>query len=431
MTETSRFTPWRSHATSNPHNAAADIHESIRNAPQQAQAAAIASLEGREELGNAFVEARNTSTPLSSIPYMLKDLFNVAGRLTGAGTSFLGEAVGPAPNDSALQKLLQGLSAVYAGKTQLNEFAYGLDGMNAHHGNCPNPVDVTRISGGSSSGSAWAVRRGIVPLAFGTDTGGSVRVPAALCGVYGVRLRPNHLAREGVVPLSTTFDSVGWFTELPTDAATTWEAVEKVTAVPSWGGRILYLGRDDVVLDHELRGRYRDLATRLGGDNALAREAQELDTYLAQQNDLHLFAYNVIGSTDAYAFHKDLLPRYGDRYEPRVRKLIERGREWTEEDIERARMIQAETETMLRRFLETYDAVVCPATHTVAPRYEDAGTDYRTRILSLNVAGSLARLPIVTVPVFTESRLSGGLQFMLHPDRHDTGVALLRHLSNG
>ncbi|NBC31025.1 MAG: amidase [Spirochaetes bacterium] len=431
MTQSSRFTAWKSKAGSQPVNAAAGIHESIRNAPPQAQAAAIARVEDRDELGDAFARSAREAAPLSGIPYMLKDLFNVAGQVTGAGATFLGEAVGAAQDDSALHKLLQGLGGVYAGRTHLNEFAYGLDGMNAHHGNCPNPVDVTRISGGSSSGSAWAVRRGVVPVAFGTDTGGSVRVPAALCGLYGVRLQPDRLAREGVVPLSKTFDSVGWFTEFPHDAASTWEALGHVSAARAWGGRMLYLGRTDTVHSTELQTRYRDLAARLGGETALGTEAQELDAYLAAQNDFHLFSYNVIGSADAYEFHKAYLDQYGDRYEPRVRKLIERGRDWTEDEIERARVIQRETESVILRFLESYDALVCPATHVVAPRFEDAGADYRTRILRLTVAGSLARVPVVTVPVFTEDGLSGGLQFMLHPERHDTGIALLRHLSDG
>jgi Asp-tRNA(Asn)/Glu-tRNA(Gln) amidotransferase A subunit family amidase len=342
------------------------------------------------------------------------------------------------------------------GKTHLNEFAYGLDGMNAHYGNGTHPWDTGRISGGSSSGSAWAVGRGVTPLAFGTDTGGSVRVPAALCGVYGVRLEPNDLVHDGVFPLSQTFDTAGWFTAVPEDAATFWEALSSVDgevrlSPEEWSGRILYAPREDVLDEPALERLYRDALPLLAshqaasggrdgahqGDRAGAKAtggpsdpaSAELERYLRESGHDHVTAYNVIGSSDAYSVHAPYLEEYADRYEERVRLLIERGAHWPRGERERAREIQRSTEEHLRGLLSKYDAIVLPTTHVVAPPFAEAGFDFRRRILALTAPASLARVPVVTVPVFREDGLSGGLQVLIHPERPGLGVSLLRHLA--
>ena len=444
----------------NPRSAAERIRNAIQAAPPKAKAAAFAEIEDTEGLEARFSEVEEEAGPerpspqdtaprgvaaniwdsglksreLYKIPYMLKDLFNLAGRVTRAGATFLQEAHGPAKEDSLLVRRLREAGAVFAGKTNLNEFAYGLDGMNAHYGNCPHPWDSARISGGSSSGSAWAVGRRVVPLAFGTDTGGSIRVPAALCGVYGVRMEPNELAVEGVIPLSETFDTVGWFTDSPEVSAAVWRTLaddrEHATADPS---RMIYVPRSAVVEDQEMAAHYRRAADRFelnsSGQSTDAVSVSEIAAWIDEHTDEHVAAYNIIGSSEAYAYHEPLLEQWGDRYEPRVRELIERGARWTEEDRAWARSVQAHTEGRLLEYLSAAEAIVMPTTHVTAPRFEEADQEYRRRILALTALGSLGRVPIVTVPVFVTDRLSGGLQFLVHPQRRSLVPAILHMVS--
>ena len=462
--QSNTFHAWLDLIRSDPDGAADAIVRTLEDVPEAVRRACIAGREGEAALRDAFRGARQLARDheLSGIPYMLKDLFDVAGLPTHAGGTFLPEVTGPVAQDSRLKRALDRLGAVMVGKTHLNEFAYGLDGMNAHYGNGTHPWDIDRISGGSSSGSAWAVGRGVTPLAFGTDTGGSVRVPAALCGVYGVRLEPNDLVHDGVCPLSQTFDTAGWFTAAPEDAATFWKALASVDgevrlSPDEWSGRILYAPREDVLDDPELQRLYQDAlpllafgpteegarkpprpvdrarhADHANAETSAARPdhaSTDLERYLRESSHDHVTAYNVIGSSDAYTVHAPYLTEYADRYEERVHLLIERGAHWPREERERAREIQRSTEEHLRGLLSEYDAIVSPTTHVVAPPFAEAGFDFRRRILALTAPASLARVPVVTVPVFREDGLSGGLQILIHPERPGLGVSLLRHLA--
>lgn len=422
---------WKLYLRDSPQQAAGLIHRRLEGVSAATRRAAIATIEPREKLGNAFSQPPREGQVLSGIPYMLKDLFNLRGAVTGAGATFLEDAEGPAAEDCLLKQRLDGLGAVPVGRTQLNEFAYGLDGMNAHFGNCPHPHDEDRISGGSSSGSAWAIGRGVVPLAFGTDTGGSVRVPAALCGVYGVRLAPGPLSREGVFPLSRSFDSAGWFTRTARDAAEVWRALDDSAAPGNRErfdpARVLVVSAEELIDDPELGERYRRRRSTLGMPEE-TEAGRELAEWLRERRDAEILAYNVIVSTEAYAYHRHYLARWGDRYEERVRLLIERGARWSPEERRRAEEVRYETESRILAALESYHAIVLPATHTVAPPFAEAGQEFRRRILALTVPGSLARTPAVTLPVLREDGLSGGLQFLFHPKRSALAVDLLERL---
>jgi amidase/aspartyl-tRNA(Asn)/glutamyl-tRNA(Gln) amidotransferase subunit A len=173
----------------------AAAHEMLRRVaalPDTQRRAAIATLPDETILTARFAAVPRSSPPslLGGVPYFLKDLFDVAGEPTLAGSLFLPE-VRPAPaRESALVRGLRDAGAVLGGKAHLHEFAYGLTGENVHSGDVEHPRFPGRTSGGSSSGSAALVAAGVVPLAIGTDTGGSIRVPAAFCGLFGFRLTP-------------------------------------------------------------------------------------------------------------------------------------------------------------------------------------------------------------------------------------------------
>ena len=150
--------------------------------------------------------------PLAGLTFAAKDLFDVAGHTTGAGNPTWLATHPPATATASAVKALLDAGARLVGKTITDELAFSINGENAHYGTPLNTKAPQRIPGGSSSGSASAVAGGAVPLALGTDTGGSVRVPAAFCGIYGFRPTHGRVSLDGVTPLAPSFDAVGWFT---------------------------------------------------------------------------------------------------------------------------------------------------------------------------------------------------------------------------
>ena len=170
--------------------------------------------------------SRNTAVKdglLGGIPYACKDLFDVAGQVTTAGSRVLEDNL--AERDADAVRAMQRAGAIYLGKLNLHEFAYGATGENPHYGTPPNPYDHGRLAGGSSSGSAAALGFGLCAAALGTDTGGSGRAPAALCGLVGFKPTFGRVSTEGVIPYSWSLDHVGTFSRTAGDAALLFEAL--------------------------------------------------------------------------------------------------------------------------------------------------------------------------------------------------------------
>src|SRR5688500_4691761 len=168
-----------------PSAAARELHRRVAALlPPVQQRAVIAHLFTEDELATRFAAAP-AGSPLARVPFLVKDLFDVGGLPTFAGSTFLPEVRPTRAHDGAFVHAFANAGGVIAGKTHMHEFAYGITGENPNYGDCEHPHFPGRTTGGSSSGSAAAVAAGIVPLALGSDTGGSVRVPAAFCGLFG------------------------------------------------------------------------------------------------------------------------------------------------------------------------------------------------------------------------------------------------------
>ncbi|MGD1879287.1 MAG: amidase family protein, partial [Kiloniellaceae bacterium] len=181
----------------------------------------------------AFVEAFDLpgagDGPLAGLTFGAKDLFDVAGHRTGCGNPTWAATHEPATAHARAVALCLDAGADLRGKTHTDELAYSLMGANAHYGTPVNPAAPDRLPGGSSSGSAAAVAAGLVDFALGSDTGGSVRLPASFCGLYGLRPTHGRIDVSGMVPLAPSFDAVGWF------AASVW-VMSSVAGVLSPGG---------------------------------------------------------------------------------------------------------------------------------------------------------------------------------------------------
>jgi len=194
---------------------------------------ALEQIEADDERFNCFtavyrdqvLAAANASGPLGGVPFAAKDLYDVAGRTTRAGSKIYADNP-PAARDATAVARLKAAGAVLVGATNMDEFAFGFTTENPHNGPTRNPRDPARIAGGSSGGSAAAVAAGMVPLALGSDTNGSVRVPAALCGVYGLKPTYGRLSRAGVAPLAWSFDHVGVFARTARETARAYDALQ-------------------------------------------------------------------------------------------------------------------------------------------------------------------------------------------------------------
>ena len=397
------FSDWQQLA---PEAAAREFRDRVDQRLNPAQRrATLAALVDESALAAAFAAAP-AGSPLRGVPYLLKDLFDVAGMPTFAGSSFLPE-VRPTPDrDSGIVGELRAAGAVLAGKTQLFEFAWGLTGENAHFGDCELPQFPGRTSGGSSSGAAAAVPADNVPLAIGTDTGGSTRVPAAFCGIFGFRGAPHSSHISDAVALSPRFDTAGWFTRTAWDLSTAIEALVGLRTserVP----RGCYL--EVPGLDPEVEIACRAAAAALAEPADTGTRSELLATFSASAE-----VYGVLAGTETCKIHKKWADRYKDRYGPLVRDRIERARAISKAQVAAVEPSHESLKVNWTKFFLAYDFLVMPATPFPALAKADCTHANRLRLLNLTAPASLVGLPVLTIPVPLPSGLSTGLQVVLN-----------------
>ncbi len=375
---------------------------------------------------------------LTGVPFVVKDLFDLAGEVTGCGSAVLLDALSPEParEDALLVRRLKDSGAVPLGRAQMNEFAYGLDGKNSYTGDCLHPLDSARISGGSSSGSAWAVAAGIVPVALGTDTGGSVRVPAAICGIYGYRPAWSEAATEGVFPLANSFDTAGWFTAGARDMAILLrELVLPVEHSPaesadgSKPGRYWYYLPPEVNLQEELHQRIlrwsEDLSAESRGKIEIVPAPDRWTTKAERIMRESHQAYNVVGSREAWNVHREWLDRYQEYYQPVVWGLIDRGRHWSEERVAWARTVVSEMKDLLTEATREAAGLVIPAVPVPTPGTDEIDSAFREQTLRLSTPGSMSGFPVLSVPVHVDAIRSGGVQVIVGPGAEEQLLGLL------
>ncbi|MGF1453491.1 MAG: amidase family protein [Opitutales bacterium] len=370
--------------------------------------AVFAHLPDTETLRERFRRAESAKGPLQGVPVAVKDNFHAAGHPTGAGSAFFAELHGEVSDDANLVADAKNLGAVVAGKTQLNEFAYGLSGRNDHFGDCPHPVVSRGATGGSSSGSAAAVASGACPLALGTDTAGSLRVPAAWCGLFSLRVPRRDWSTQGVVPLAPSIDTAGWLAGSAEDMLLASENL-----LGRGGSRVgkrlkvMSLLQHAGALDLELREALEELDVQLD-----VTSEPEGAAYLAFNLVGADYAYNILSSHEAWHVHAEWLDEYKARYSERVWQRIDRGRHWSAQELEMANKKKNSVTQAFKDIFLNYDAVVLPAVPMPTPPLRMVNEPVRNRLVQLNAPASLARLPVLTVPLKLADGRSGGAQII-------------------
>jgi aspartyl-tRNA(Asn)/glutamyl-tRNA(Gln) amidotransferase subunit A len=313
-------------------------------------------------------KAGYVASPLAGLPVSIKDLFDVAGEVTLAGSRALDDAPA-APTDAPIVARLKAAGAVIIGRTNMTEFAFSGVGINPHYGTPGNPYDRSLIPGGSSAGAPVSVADGMAAVAIGTDTGGSVRIPAALCGLVGFKPTQYRVPRDGAVPLSTTLDSIGPIGVSVaccalTDAVIAGEPAELPAAMPIDG---LRLGIPKTVMLEDLESPVASAFERALSVLSHAG-ARVVELPLEMLRDYARI--NIKGGlpvAEAFAWHEKLIERRGQDYDPRIRTRIAGGREMTA--AEYIRLVNARVD-FIRRFdaeTEGFDALVMPTVPMTAP----------------------------------------------------------------
>jgi aspartyl-tRNA(Asn)/glutamyl-tRNA(Gln) amidotransferase subunit A len=307
--------------------------------------------------------------PLDGAIVTIKDLFDVAGEPTRAGSKILAEEAPPAAADATIVRRLRAAGAVIVAKTNMTEFAFSGVGANPHFGTPGNPRDRKRVPGGSSSGAAVAVVDGIGEIAIGTDTGGSVRIPAALTGIVGFKPSRQRIPTDGAFPLSTTLDSIGPLARTVTDCAKADAVMAGADFVPLEPLAVagLRIGIAQGVpldrLDATVAAAFAAAIGRL--ENAGVRVSDE--TLSLFDDWAAVNAKGGVAPPEAYAIHRDRIARRGGDIDPNVRVRIERGGDVGVADYidmlrERRHLVRA-----MDARLSGLDALIMPTTAIVAP----------------------------------------------------------------
>jgi aspartyl-tRNA(Asn)/glutamyl-tRNA(Gln) amidotransferase subunit A len=374
-----------------------------------------------------------TLGPLHGLPIALKDNIDTAGVRTTVGSAFFADQV--PERDAEVARRLREAGAVLLGKVTLHEFAYGATNQNPHHGFCRNPWDLERIPGGSSGGSGAAVAAGLCATALGTDTGGSVRIPASLNGVSALRPTNGRVSNRGVFPITWTFDTVGPLARAAVDVALVFSVLAGFD--PEDPGSVEHppddvLGRLDQGLEglrigvpgnfffEEVDDEVAD-SVRAAADLMASRGAAVEEIELPGAERAHETTTRMIWA-EAYAIHRRRLAEQPELFGEDVRRRLALGAEVSGADYAEYRQWAQQWRRTMERVFESVDLILTPAAGTTAPLAAESETIETTRRLTrLTYAWSLAGLPALAAPCGLDSAgLPIGLQLGAAPFREGT-----------
>jgi len=360
-----------------------------------------------------FLETQSHAAtgPLQGLSFAAKDLFDVGGLPTTAGNPDFAERWGLPRRDAWAVAALKQAGAKLIAKTHTHELAYGITGINPHFGTPQNPKVLGGIPGGSSSGSAVAVAAGLVPVALGSDTAGSVRIPASFCGAYAYRPTHGAIPTEGMVPLAPSYDTVGLLAADP-EPMLRFARVLLADALPVVGFDRAVILRDALELCVPeaqaatlwVAGKLESLGIKIEEKSlGLLQEARETQ--------------RVLQGAQAWGFHQKWLEEKQPRLGADVRRLLEMASSYSPGEIGRALSEQARLRSEMGAWLEPGALVLLPATPGAAPQLADLqateqALEFRWRTLSLTCYASVLGAPVVTVPAAQPGEKPIGVQLV-------------------
>ncbi|MBN8912217.1 MAG: AtzE family amidohydrolase [Rhizobiales bacterium] len=376
----------------------------------------------------------NALGPLAGVPYAVKNLYAIAGISTRAGSK-ISAADPPAAGDALLVSRMKAAGAVLLGALNMGEYAYDFTGENAHYGPSRNPLDTTRMTGGSSGGSAAAVAAGFVPVSLGSDTNGSIRVPAAFCGLYGLKPTYGRLPRTGTFPFCDSLDHVGPFARSVADLALVYDALRgHDPSDPVCADRPAEVLTPAIVMGHAgLRiavatGYFRADADP-GALAALDRAAKALgatgEIDIPQAAEARAAAF-LITNAEGSALHLERIRHRPADFDPDTRDRFIAGALLPASWYVAAQRFRRMFENILADIFRRYDVILAPATPTSAPRLGQKTLTIGGKEVPLRAHMgiytqpiSFIGLPVAAVPIRSGAAMPYGIQVIAPPWRED------------
>ena len=376
------------------------------------------------------------SGPLHGLTFAAKDIFDVAGHVTGGGNPDWKATHDPAQAHAWVVDALAGAGAAMVGKTLTDELTRGIFGENMHYGTPVNPKAPQCVPGGSSSGSASAVAGGLVDLALGSDTGGSVRVPASFCGIYGLRPTHGRIPLEGILLQAPSFDTIGWFAR---DAGTFARAGAVVLAGSSEivGGEDglrpgrLIIAEDafqlaDPAVAAALRPHVDRMASLLGGSSTEKLASQCLAHWSAQQQ--------VLQGREAWESVRDWIDLVNPRFSYEVSERYALAKAILDEEVEAAAAARKDIVARMEQVLAGGGIICLPTTVSPAPlkgQRVSERHDLRLRNSQLTSIAGLAGVPQLSLPLAEMDGRPVGLSLMAWRGGDEILIALAQEMESG
>jgi amidase len=350
--------------------------------------------------------------PLAGLSVAVKDMYAIKGERTGAGNpDWLASQQPATAHAAAIQKLLDA-GATVIGKTICDEFFYSVAGINAHYGTPTNVRAPGRIPGGSSSGSAAAAAAGVCDFALGSDTGGSVRIPASLCGLYGIRTTLGRVDTKGAMDMSPSFDTIGWL-------APTAGVFRRVGRVLLGGdantapvGKLLIADDAFAQADAPVAALLRDALAAMAGALPSAKPIR-----IAPDGGLDVWrdAVRIIQAHEIWQVYGRFVEEKHPRFGPGVAERMQIAAQITKAQADAAREVHAAARDHIRGQVGPGTVVAMPTAPCIAPRIDTPAAEqesYRIRVMRLTCIAGLGGLPQVSIPVGTVSGCPVGLSLI-------------------
>jgi AtzE family amidohydrolase len=385
---------------------------------------------------DAAIAAGQNAGPLAGVPFAVKNLFDVRGLPTRAGSK-INRDLAPSPRDATLIERMEAAGAVLVGALNMGEYAYDFTGENVHDGASRNPHDPSRMTGGSSGGSGGAVGGGLVPIALGSDTNGSIRVPSSFCGIFGLKPTYGRLSRARSFPFVASFDHLGPFARSVGDLALAYDAMQGpdaddaacTTRLPE---PVTSLLTEDIGgLRIAIAGGYFQTNVFPEATAAVARVAKALgitrSVEIPEAARARAAAY-VISTTEGASLHLDRLRQRPNDFDPAVRDRLLAGAMIPAPLVDRAQKFRRWYRARVLEIFQSVDAIIAPATPCVAPKIgqttfvlDGVELPVRANIGIHTQPISFIGLPVVAVPVPLEP-MPIGVQIIAAPWREDIAL---------